>query len=295
MTTNAETNYEIITNETIINLANSSIVGIYENYIIVVDNFYFYFFDLNLHLNNLSFRHNLQLPCVFGLIFDKKIVIGDCLYRTLNVWHINKLNQEPSLVTETDQEFSCMTVLMNGDLAISWQANNYDIVIFDSYKGSIKNIFIGHTDKISQILQRQDEYIVSSSIDKCVIIWDLSGNPIKIIKYEESVFSIAISDYLLAAGLASNQIKVINLKNGKEIGSFDNISKLCKEQCLHFLDNLSILSASEDKTLKIWNPDYLTLNSTITFNSNYVEQVFHSNGILITKSNTEIIIWKIQL
>ena len=252
-----------------------------------------YFFDLNFNLDKLSFKHNLQHPCVYGIIFNEKIAIGDCLNQTLNIWYINNLNQEPNLIVKINQEFSYLAVLLNGDLAIAWNTSNYEIVIFDSYKGSIKKTFIGHTDKISQILQRNDEYIVSSSIDNCVIIWDLSGNPIKIIKYEESIFSIAISDYFLAAGLANNQIKVINLKNGKVIGSLNNFSVLCRQQCLHFLDDLSILSASLDQTLKIWNPDYVTLNSTIAFPSNYVEQVFQKNGFLMTKSKTEIIRWKI--
>ncbi|RNA15536.1 WD40 repeat-containing [Brachionus plicatilis] len=286
--------YGKLESEWIINTTNSAILAIYKNDLIIVNNSHFGFFDLQTGASKSFYEHDLLEPCVFGVIFNERLVIGDCFNLTLNIWYIDKLIDQSTKILQVNSryKFQCLTVLINGDLAIGWNDNVYDIVILDSYKGSQKYTLVGHNDKVNQILQRNDEYIISCSIDKAVIIWDSSGSLIKKIEYQESVISIAISNYLFAVGLADKVIEVIHLKNGKIINSFQaHQQPLCKHQCLIYLGDQSLLSASLDKTLKIWNPDFNSLNTTIFLHTTDVEQLFFKNDLLFSRSSAEIIKW----
>lgn len=291
MTTESEINFQKLKIEWIVNITNSSITAAFQNNLIVVNSTDFCFYNIEYGSLDSMYKHNLKNPCVVGVIFNKKLVIGDCSDRSLNIWYIDKLNEQPILRIQTSYELFCLTVLKNGDIAISWNNKNNEIVILDSYIGLIKNRLLGHTNKISQILQTRDEYLISSSIDKSIIIWDQSGVLIKKLKYEEGVISFDITNYLLAVGLASKQIELINLKNGRLVKSLQSNSELCEQQCLQFLDDQSLLTASVDKILKIWNPNYEKINSTINSHLTAIEQVFKNSNYLFTRSKTEIIKW----
>ena len=134
-----------------------------------------------------------------------------------------------------------------------------DIIIRNSQTGSIKQILVGNSFTIHKIIELDNGNLVSCSADGNVIVWNLLTTPnlVRKITHPSNVESMVIlKNGNLASGLIDNRIEIRNFQTGALIKTLNgHTSGICWINCLHELDNGDLLSASFDKTLKVWNPN----------------------------------------
>jgi len=153
----------------------------------------------------------------------------------------------------------------------------------------------GHIARIDDIIVTKDQNLISGSNDKTIRVWDKKGNTIRKILgeaqagHEGKIYTLALSPdekYLAVGGyFPEHVIRIYDYKTGK-------LFKILKSHTdvtfsLSFSkDGKYLVSASGDKTAKIWNAyDNFSLNNTIK--SEYYP--FH-NTSFISKNNKNIVV-----
>lgn len=236
-------------------------------------------------------------PSSLELLSNGDLVASYWSEKTLLIFDLNLANGEALKNTiQTNDSFLCLTVLKNDDLAIGENGNNYDIVIRNYRNGIVKTRLSGHKLSVFQIVELPDGNLVSCSSDKTIKVWNLTtGTILKSISHSDFVYSIGLSKngYLISGLYKSGLIYVWDLETNslirKLIGHSDSI---CSNRCLQFLSNGHLLSASFDKTLKVWNPNEDTVIYTSSPHKSRVYQLaVLPNGSIISSSDKEIIVW----
>jgi WD40 repeat protein len=187
---------------------------------------------------------------------------------------------------------------------------NKDTLITASFKDNIvslntikhtlsknTNTLIGHTDRVTTLLQLSNGMLVSGSDDKTMIVWDPSNNyslVTTLIGHTSGVTSILqLSNGMFASGSDDNNIIIWNTKKKYSlviilVGHTNWISSLLQ------LSNGMLVSGSGDKTMKIWNPnDNYSLVTTLTGHKDRVSSLLQlSNGMLVSGSDDSTIkVW----
>ena len=248
---------------------------------------------------NLTSSHTSEIsPWVFGQLSNGLLVAGYYDSLTILIWDLNALNEEPlKRVFQTNGDLFALTVLKNDDLATGQDDfEKSDIIIRNSQNGSIKHTLVGHTSTVFQILELPNGNLVSCSNDKTVRVWNpsLSSSLVKTINHSSYVYSIAIlKNGYLASGLRSGEIEIRNFDTGDLIRTlYGHTNSICWINCLHVLDNGDLLSASYDKTIKVWNPYDGTIKLSNNKHQSALYQLdFLPNGNLLSVSENEIFIW----
>ncbi|RNA06504.1 NACHT and WD domain [Brachionus plicatilis] len=242
-----------------------------------------------------SLVSNYYKPIVFGLLSNGDLVAGYSFNRTLVVWDLAQNNEKIKRIIQTDEFFWCLTVMANDDLAIGQQSNNYDIVIRDSMGGQVKKRLVGHTKIVYQMLILPNGNLVSCSLDKKVIVWDIgSGAIVRSLENFSPVYSIAVlSDGNLVSSLNDGSVNIWNLKTWRLEKNFKmHSSGICWNSCLLVLANGDLLSGSYDGTVKVWDPYSQAIKfSSDSHKSTVYQLVVTSLGNIVSSSATNLLIW----
>ena len=105
-----------------------------------------------------------------------------------------------------------------------------------------------------------NDYLCSSSINGYINIWDLYNKKIfKVINTESCYLGYIIewnSKYIIVADYYNKSFKIVDKDNGKTISDIGGQNKkhvICVKKMYHPIYGESLLSASEDFTIKLWN------------------------------------------
>ena len=103
------------------------------------------------------------------------------------------------------------------------------------------------------------DYLCYSSTNGYINIWDLYERKIFKRIYIEASYLIYIipwnEKYLIVADYSNCSFKVIDFESGKiisDIGGQNEGKVICVKKIFHPIYGESLLSASEDKTIKLW-------------------------------------------
>jgi len=139
----------------------------------------------------------------------------------------------------------------------------------------------GHTAEIDRIIVTKSKDIISASIDKSIRVWSsATGKEKRRILGQIGtgkrgmIFTMALSpnEEFLAVGGYMKGIRVYNYKTGKIFKILKSHSR--KVNDLSFSDDGKyLISASNDKTAKIWSVKDFSLLDTIKFHTKIVEAV----------------------
>jgi WD40 repeat protein len=138
------------------------------------------------------------------------------------------------------------------------------IRLWNIRKNSLIKIFKGHTDRVnSLVFSDYLNKIISISDDKTVRIWDInSTKEINKLTMEDKLLSIDISpnQKSIVVGLADGNIFLIDINSTKIVKKIKAHNKSINGIALstHY-----IISASDDKTIKIWNRESGKLINTL--------------------------------
>ena len=166
----------------------------------------------------------------------------------------------------------------NGVTCLQFEENilatgSYDstIKLWDIEKGEVIRTLQGHTSGI-RALQFDDRLLVSGSLDNTVKIWNWrSGECINTLHHQGGVISVHMDGDLLASGSADRSIKVFNFKTNISWclrGHTDWVNQVRLD-----LASRTLLSASDDLTVKLWDLDTQTCIKTFEGHVGQVQQV----------------------
>ncbi|EMR71199.1 putative sulfur controller 2 protein [Eutypa lata UCREL1] len=166
----------------------------------------------------------------------------------------------------------------NGVTCLQFEENilatgSYDstIKLWNIETGQVIRTLQGHTSGI-RALQFDDRLLVSGSLDKTVKIWNWrTGECINTLHHQGGVISVHMDGDLLASGSMDRSIKVFNFKTNISWclrGHTDWVNQVR-------LDNASrtLISASDDLTVKLWDIDTQTCIKTYEGHAGQVQQV----------------------
>jgi WD40 repeat protein len=160
-------------------------------------------------------------------------------------------------------------------------------------------VLVGHNDSIFALKQLRDGNLASGSLDKTVILWNLtnSKSPIyAILKgHTDSITSLSV---LLNGDLASGSCDW-TIKIWDTIKGFLKRTLKGHKECVIDVATLGdgiLASASFDDTIKLWNADSGALVRTLYGHLNYVETLaVLKNGYLASGSqDMRIKVWNVR-
>ena len=199
------------------------------------------YFDLDPNLNNIIYNSLIVFPNNYkDLILFAQIKPNEITKFYLLSWH-NKKN------------------------------NNYYVIKLSSHYVEIENLF--EKEKKYQLKKNPEDshlsgfiytkdnsdYLCYSSTNGYINIWDLYERKIFKRIYIEASYLIYIipwnEKYLIVADYSNCSFKVIDFESGKiisDIGGQNEGKVICVKKIFHPIYGESLLSASEDKTIKLW-------------------------------------------
>lgn len=166
----------------------------------------------------------------------------------------------------------------NGVTCLQFEENilatgSYDstVKLWNIETGQVVRTLQGHTSGI-RALQFDDRLLVSGSLDKTVKIWNWrTGECINTLNHQDGVISVHMDGDLLASGSMDMTIKVFNFKTNITWclrGHTDWVNHVRLD-----VASRTLLSASDDLTVKLWDIDTQTCIKTFEGHVGQVQQV----------------------
>lgn len=164
-----------------------------------------------------------------------------------------------------------VTCLQFDDNILATGSYDSTIKLWDMDKGKVIRTLKGHTRGI-RALQFDDRVLVSGSLDCTVKIWNWrTGVCINTLNHSDGVITVHMDEDLLASGSKDKTIKVFNFKTQQIIclrGHTD-----CVNQVKIDVASRTLLSASDDCTVKLWDLDTQTCIKTYDGHVGQIQQV----------------------
>ncbi len=133
-------------------------------------------------------------------------------------------------------------------------SNNLQIYNYET--GFLIQTLSGHNQTVFSLEMLSEQFMASGSNDKRMIIWDLSSYSIKynLTGHNSGVYCIKrLSSNLIASGDLLGKIIVWNWLTGERIFSLIGHTKSFELNSLDLYDDQTLISGSNDRTVKFWN------------------------------------------
>ncbi|KAK3934324.1 quinon protein alcohol dehydrogenase-like superfamily [Diplogelasinospora grovesii] len=165
-----------------------------------------------------------------------------------------------------------VTCLQLDDNILASGSYDHTIKIWDIETGEEIRTLRGHTGTIRS-LQFDDSKLISGSLDKTVKIWNWrTGDCVSTLQsHSEGVISVHMDGHLIASGSVDKSVKIFD---------FNTNSVFCLKghsdwvNCIRLdINSRTVLSASDDTTIKLWNLDTRQAIRTYEGHVGHVQQV----------------------
>ncbi|GAP87709.1 putative F-box and WD-40 domain-containing protein MET30 [Rosellinia necatrix] len=164
-----------------------------------------------------------------------------------------------------------VTCLQFDDNMLATGSYDATIKIWDIEKGEVVRTLQGHTMGI-RALQFDDRMLVSGSLDGTVKIWNWrTGACINTLNHQGGVITVHMEGDFLASGSMDRSIKIFNFKTQQSFslrGHADWVNQVRLD-----VTSRTLLSASDDCTVKLWDLDSRTCIRTYEGHVGQVQQV----------------------
>ncbi|KAI1421399.1 quinon protein alcohol dehydrogenase-like superfamily [Xylaria sp. FL1777] len=164
-----------------------------------------------------------------------------------------------------------VTCLQFDDNMLATGSYDATIKIWNIEKGEVVRTLQGHTMGI-RALQFDDRMLVSGSLDGTVKIWNWrTGACINTLNHQGGVITVHMEGDFLASGSMDRSIKIFNFKTQQSFslrGHADWVNQVRLD-----VTSRTLLSASDDCTVKLWDLDSRTCVKTYEGHIGQVQQV----------------------
>jgi WD40 repeat protein len=134
--------------------------------------------------------------------------------------------------------------------------SSHNLQIYNYNTGDLNRTLSGHTSTVNSIEVLSEQFMASGSDDQYVIIWDLFSYSIKytLTGHTSPVYCIKIlSSNFIASGDWNGKIILWNWLSGERIFNLTGHTNVLGYNSLDLYDEQTLISGSEDKTVKFWN------------------------------------------
>jgi WD40 repeat protein/tRNA A-37 threonylcarbamoyl transferase component Bud32 len=245
---------------------------------------------------------------------DGEMIVSGSNDKTIKIWNLKTGLLINTLTEHFDMVYS-IAISPDGQTLVS---GSYDktIKIWNLKTGVLKTTLTGHISLVYSVAISSDgQTLVSGSNDKTIKIRNLETGKLKttLTGHSNWVNSVTISPdgQTLVSGSNDKTIKIWNLQNDYNINNFTFFPLFLEDKLKTTLtghtdrvnsvaispDGQTLVSGSNDKTIKIWNLKTGALKTTLAGHSNWVNSVAISpNGqILVSGSCDDTIkIWNLK-
>ncbi|KYC40721.1 hypothetical protein WA1_24075 [Scytonema hofmannii PCC 7110] len=231
---------------------------------------------------------------------DGKRVISASDDKTLKVWNLETGSLESTLTGHSDW-VNALALTPDGKRVIS-ASDDKTLKVWNLETGSLESTLTGHSDWVNALALTPDgKRVISASDDKTLKVWNLETGSLEstLTGHSDWVNALALTPdgKRVISASYDKTLKVWNLETGK--GVFSLIKNLIARRQLLTLtltghsswvnalaltpDGKRVISASDDKTLKVWNLETGSLESTLTGHSDWV------NALALTPDGKRVI------
>ena len=260
--------------------------------------------------------HRQGITCLCFHPFYKRLASGSD-DASIIIWECDEFTQERSLKATVyrtlnghEHTVSCVEFSPDGNFIYS-ASRDHTIKYWDINGGSCKNTLKGHEEWVRGIsLNMKGDLLASSSDDEKIFIWQTGTNTVQqelyghsnkiesivFLKNEKSIYTVYTSDYQTENKL-NDESKGENGMNDLEKL---NQRLLQKQKLLKEKDKVNkeyLLSASRDKTIKLWDAIGGICIFTFTGHDNWVRSLCeHPNGkyIVSCSDDKSIRLWDLK-
>jgi guanine nucleotide-binding protein subunit beta-2-like 1 protein len=184
---------------------------------------------------------------------------------------------------------------------IKWELDDKKDDDEDREWGRPKKMYAGHSHFVSQVVLTSDSrFVISSSWDGSVRFWNIqTGKTVQqLVGHKKDVLSVAVShdDRQILTGGLDNQVKVWNTK-GLCKHTVDKNQHTDAVSCVKFYHGQKtpiVVSASWDKSIKVWDNMYMQLMYTFTGHKaqiNSIDMVQNSSYLSSGSRDGTIMVW----
>ncbi|KAI1469271.1 WD40 repeat-like protein [Daldinia caldariorum] len=188
-------------------------------------------------------------------------------YRVGSNWRYGRC----TIKTFGGQHTNGITALQFDDNMLATGSYDSRIKLWDIEKGEVIRTLEGHTMGI-RALQFDDRMLVSASLDGTVKIWNWrTGACINTLNHQGGVITVHMDGGLLASGSMDQSIKIFNFKTQQSYvlrGHCDWVNHVRID-----VASRTLLSASDDCTVKLWDLDSKVCIKTFEGHVGQVQQV----------------------
>lgn len=240
--------------------------------------------------------HNNGIVTLLSL--DSSSIISSSIDTTLKIWDLKTLKEKNTLEGHTSW-INTFILSNNRDLIISGAGDN-TVRIWKTKNLSKTDSLIGHKGEVYALaINNTDTILASGSQDKTVRVWNLKT---KIIEYVQENHVSYISyvkipkDSDLVISTSYNFISIDNFVDKRPEVSLEGHTKT-NTNLLITQDGNRIISASNDKTVKIWNIDEKEDKVSLNEHSGSVSCLLVTNDNMYIVSggwDCLIIVWKVK-
>ncbi|KAI1413663.1 WD40 repeat-like protein [Hypoxylon sp. FL1857] len=188
-------------------------------------------------------------------------------YRVGSNWRYGRC----TIKTFGGQHTNGITALQFDDNILATGSYDSKIKLWDIEKGEVIRTLHGHTMGI-RALQFDDRMLVSASLDGTVKIWNWrTGACINTLNHQGGVITVHMDGDLLASGSMDRSIKIFNFKTQQSYslrGHTDWVNHVRLDAA-----SRTVLSASDDCTVKLWDLDSKICIKTFEGHVGQVQQV----------------------
>ncbi len=169
--------------------------------------------------------------------------------------------------------------------------NENNIEIFTYTSGELVKTLNGHTNRVTTIEILNEQFIASSGFDFKVNIWDFNNYSIKytLIGHENRIYCVKrLSSSLIASGDINGVINIWNWLNGEQVYVLKGHTAQLYVTSLDLYDEQTLISDSEDKTIKFWNIS----------NGELIQSIYTNNpkdAIVMLKTGKKILLKKLKV
>ena len=184
------------------------------------------------------------------LLLQSGLIATGSYGKTICIWNIKELSCDKKIKV-LEKVLSLLEFKQN--MLLSSQESKICLYNINLNNDECIYTFKGHELWVNCLIKYDDKIFASASNDHKIIIWNYEQrkkiNEFEV--YKNSIFSlIKLNDGNLCFGGADSEIRIFDWKQGRIINTLKGHNGWV--MCLCQMDNETLLSGSDDKTIKVW-------------------------------------------